>query len=255
MEIHVQPYFPEGVLRIIASGGTNYVGLVDENTVLKYPHFAEDLDALEIEAKLLKASGSHPRIVEFKGKNTNGLLLGFARNGSLGRYLQHFNPTIQDRLKWSKQATEALTHLHGKRIIHCDINLNNLLLDECLDVKLCDFQGRLLTSDGRVVVDGGASENVKSRMPRPDYSHADYRTDIFALGSAIYHIMKGHEPFPDLDVFCEEDELEIMKRFDLLLFPGLSSEMAGDIVHKCWRGEYASARSIVQDFEELLDCV
>lgn len=251
MEIHVQPYYPKGVRQIIASGGTNYVGLVDEYTVLKYPHFSGELDALEIEARLLEASGSHPRIVEFKGRNTSGLLLGFARNGSLGRYLQNFSPTIQDRLKWSKQATEALIHLHEKHIIHCDINVNNLLLDEHLNVKLCDFQGRLLNSDGCVILDGGALENAKSRMPRPDHNFANYRTDIFALGSAIYHIMKGHEPFPDLDSLRDEDELEIVERFNLTHYPEFSPRKACNIVHKCWRGEYTSARNVFQDFGKL----
>ena len=28
---------------------------------------------------------------------------------------------------------------------------------------------------------------------------ADVKTDIFALGSAIYSLMMGHEPFPNLD--------------------------------------------------------
>lgn len=252
MEIHVLPYFPEGVRQIIASGGTNYVGLVDEHTVLKYPHFPGELVALEIEAKILEAAGYHPRVVEFKGKNANGLLLGFARNGSLNRYLQHASPPIQQKLKWSKQAAEALTHVHEKHIIHCDINVNNLLLDECFNIKLCDFQGRLLSSDGSIAIDGGASENVKSRMPRPDYGHVDHRTDIFALGSTIYHIMRGHDPFPELDPFQEKDELEIVKRFKSCLFPDMSAAMAGNIVHKCWRGEYASARDILHDLEKLV---
>lgn len=185
-----------------------YVGLVADHTVLKYPHFPGQLDTLNIEAEILQALESHPRVVEFKGRSASGILLGFARNGSIASYLRHTKPTIQERLNWSRQAAAALVYLHRKRFIHCDINVNNLLLDEELSFKLCDFQGRLLPTNGNIVFKGGASENIKSFMPRSDPEHADHKTDIFALGSAIYHIVKGHEPFPELDPF--EDELQIV---------------------------------------------
>jgi serine/threonine protein kinase len=170
MNIYVKVYLFKEVQRIIASDDTNYVDIVDNQIMLKYPHFLKELYALKIEAKFLEVSGSHSRIVKFKDKNTCNLLLSFARNSSLRRYFQHASPTIQERFKWSKQATEALIHIHEKYIIYCDINFNNLLLDECFDIKFCDFQNRFLISDGRVSVDGGASENIKSRMPRSDYS-------------------------------------------------------------------------------------
>lgn len=32
-------------------------------------------------------------------------------------------------------------------------------------------------------------------MPRSDPDYADQKTDIFALGSAIYYMMTDHEPF------------------------------------------------------------
>lgn len=36
-------------------------------------------------------------------------------------------------------------------------------------------------------------------MPRSDSNYADQKTDIFALGSTIYYMMTGHEPFPELN--------------------------------------------------------
>lgn len=41
------------------------------------------------------------------------------------------------RLTWACQAAEALVATHNAGIIHCDVNIHNLLLDEALAVKLC----------------------------------------------------------------------------------------------------------------------
>lgn len=76
------------------------------------------------------------------------------------------------------------------------------LLDVELDIKLGDFQGRILAQDEKVQEDGLSVENTKSFMPRDDSNYADLKTEIFALGS---YIMEGQEPYPDLDPDYEEE--------------------------------------------------
>lgn len=70
-------------------------------------------------------------------------------------------------------------------ILHRDISANNLLLDIALSLKLSDFQGRVLAPNGVIIEDGLSVECTKSFMPRADSGHVDWRTEIFALGSAI----------------------------------------------------------------------
>jgi len=116
-----------------------------------------------------------------------------------------------------------------------------------LTVKLCDFQGRLLRPDGSVDKDGLARENIKSFMPRADPNYSDRKTDIFALGSAFYYIMQGHEPFPDMDPFNNEEQIEA--RFASHQFPEMNSLLMNYVTHKCWTGEYDSAEAVLQDLE------
>lgn len=35
--VEVHRYYPNGIERIIGRGGENYIGVIDESTVLKYP--------------------------------------------------------------------------------------------------------------------------------------------------------------------------------------------------------------------------
>jgi len=161
------------------------------------------------------------------------------------QYLSGNKPTIQQRLRWSSQAAEATAVVHKKNVIHRDIHVRNLLLDAELNIKLCDFQGRLLGPDGNTEREGGSCENVKSSMPQTDPNIANQRTDIFALGSAIYYILEGHEPFPELD--CVLDEEEITWRFASGQFPELQPFVLRSIIHKCWRGEYGSAENVMKD--------
>ncbi|MCJ1333151.1 hypothetical protein MMC10_009845 [Thelotrema lepadinum] len=250
-EVYLTLYYPQGVIDCLTTGTRSYIGLVDPSTVLKYPHILGDERAmvnLDIEARCLKAIGSHKHVIGYKGRTKDGLLLELAHFGSIAEYLENNNPSIQQRIKWASHATEALVATHQAKVLHRDISVHNLLLDAELDVKLADFQGRLLAPDGKIEVDGLSVENTKSFMPRADSEHADWKTDVFALGSAFYYIMNGHEPYPDLD--SDDDEDEIIKRFTSGRFPDLGHPLMNRVTHKCWSGKYDSAEAVLQEFKE-----
>lgn len=259
LEINIIPYYPHGVRNIIASSFDCLLGQVDEDTVLKYSH-RENPDSqqqtrLNIEAQIYTILGDHDRIIKFKGGDGRGIRLEYATK-SVAQYLKQSKtrPTTSQRIKWAKQAAEGIAYIHKSSILHCDTNVNNLLLDKNLNLKFADFQGRYLAPDGTVLLDGLSSENVKSSLPRPDPDYADQKTDIFALGSAIYYIMTGHEPFPELNPFDDDDEAEIMARYKSGRFPSLDGHFGGGgrIVHKCWMGAYESASEAEFELQELM---
>ena len=243
--VEVRRYYPPGVSEIIGRGGESFIGLIDDFTVLKYPCIPGNLESIHIEAKLLEVLGNHPRIIASKGLTEHGLLLQRASNGSLSDYItsQSFI-SFDRRLRWCKQAAEAVSYIHGKHVIHCDINLRNFLLDKNLDLQLADFQGMLKSLDNETSLDGLSRECSKSYLPRDNGDFASVKTDIFALGSAIYFIMTRHEVFPELDSF--EDDEEISSRFRNGLFP-TESHACSTITAKCWTQQYFSADEIIND--------
>lgn len=247
-EVYLPFYTPEGVIGFLGLGTSSFIGTVDEATILKYPKTPGDevaLERLKLEAQMLERIGPHKHIIGYKGQREDGLLLERARRGSIAQFLKDYTPTWQQKLLWACQATEAVVVTHRAGVIHCDINVTNLLLDDNLMVKLCDFQGLLLRADGSVDKDGLARENIKSFMPRTDPNHLDHKTDIFALGSSFYHIMQGHEPFPDMDP--GDDEEQIKGRFASGQYPKMDSPLMNGVTHKCWAGDYDSAEAVLQD--------
>lgn len=179
--IEVHEYLPPGVSRIIDRGGEHFIGVIDESTVLKYPSVPSNRESFRVEAQLLETLGSHPRVVAFKGLTEHGLALQYAPNGNLYNYMIS-DPTLSldKRIYWCKQAAEAVSYIHSKRVIHCDISPRNFLLDKSFDLVLTDFQGMLKSVDGKTLLDGLSRECSKSFRPRIHGDYADVYTDIFA---------------------------------------------------------------------------
>lgn len=65
--------------------------------------------------------------------------------------------------------------------------------------------------DGKDLLDGLSRECTKSFLPRAHGDRVDVKTDLFALGSATYFIMTGHEVFPDLE--SDKDDEKVERRF------------------------------------------
>ncbi|KAI3739455.1 hypothetical protein L2E82_29859 [Cichorium intybus] len=95
----------------------------------------------------------HPNIIPFVGycdeQDQMIIVYQYAVNGSLDRYLENRNKmrslTWAQRLKICLGAAKGLEYLHSgglkkdDRVIHRDVKSGNILLDENLDAKICDF--------------------------------------------------------------------------------------------------------------------
>ena len=250
-----QHYCPPGVTRILASGSSAFVGEVDDSTVFKYPLVpGGDMTRLKIESKLLSILGAHKRIIRLKSFSDTGLYLERAPNGNLANYMPKLGgqpaPSVKQRLVWCKETAEAVAWTHTRHILHCDIQPTNLLLDKDFHIKLSDFQGRQLSENGEVLLDGWSSEPCRFSCPRDDPFDADIKTDIFALGCTIYFIMMGHAVFPDIADGEDRWYEKVRDRFASQQFPQ-DQHVCNAITLKCWQKEYESAEEVVRDIESL----
>ncbi|KAH0291500.1 kinase-like protein [Aureobasidium namibiae CBS 147.97] len=228
-----------GIGEYLAHGATGIVERQEE-VVLKrpYPNNDDSLQELEIEARIYRHLGPHPRIVPFLSWDSEPPILRIEhmKKGNLNSYITSHQCSIEEKNRWVKQAADAIEFLHSKGVIHCDIKPDNLLLDDNLDLKVCDFAGSSLQGSKALV--GSATRYWR---PTPLRAPCDARDDIFGLGSTIYMIVTGTEPFEKL----ESDEVEA--RFSAAKFPDTGDLLFGEVMQACWGGH----RSI----EEVCDLI
>jgi hypothetical protein len=77
------------------------------------------------------------------------------------------------------------------------IQPTNFLLDIELHLELSDFQGKLLSEKGEILLDGGSGEPCRFYLPRDDPFEADIKTDLFALGCTMYFIIDWADGWHD----------------------------------------------------------
>ena len=174
-------------------------------------------------------------------------MLEYLPEGDLGRYLRGEEPMTrlgtqswplrgkveilpEQRLQWACDAAEGLALLHEHGIWHCDVRAMNFLLDEELRLKIIDFEGSSLDAGEAM-----ALEATRFFLPREWREPSTARTEVFALGSLVYEIMTGGEPYAELG-----DE-EVMERFGREEFPDVEGLVCGDVMMECWLGEVKSA--------------
>ncbi len=95
----------------------------------------------------------------------------------------------------------ALKYLHAHRIIHRDLKLGNLFLNEKMEVKLGDFGlATKLDFDGekkRTIC--GTPNYIAPEVLEGKAGHS-YEVDVWSLGVIIYTLIIGKPPFETQDV-------------------------------------------------------
>ena len=100
------------------------------------------------------------------------------------------------------QACEALAEAHALGIVHRDIKPANFFLTEGADdvplLKVLDFGISKSLSIDHDMTDSKAIMGTPSYMSPEQMEsskHVDARTDIWALGAVLYHLVSGRRPF------------------------------------------------------------
>ncbi|CAI0409071.1 unnamed protein product [Linum tenue] len=150
--------------------------------------------------------------LDYKGNNFNALVYQFMENGSLEKWLHHFdddgNPNLSmiQRLNIALDVATALHYLHelngGVSIIHCDLKPSNVLLDADMVAHVSDFGLAMLlsTEAGSKTSSLGVKGTIGYAPPEYGMSatNGTKEGDVYSYGILVLEMLSGKRPTDEL---------------------------------------------------------
>lgn len=158
------------------------------------------LERFELEASIAERL-KHPHIVRiYSHGNTRGrhyLEMQFMPGGTLqNRLSQPLVMTVQESIRLLRNVASALDYAHANGVIHRDLKLENILMDDRGNAYLSDFGIARVANMARLTATGTMVGTPLYLSPEQILGRPhDHRADLYALGIVAYVLIVGKFPF------------------------------------------------------------
>jgi eukaryotic-like serine/threonine-protein kinase len=140
---------------------------------------------------------------------------------------QQRNEFLDEReiLTWASQLADALEYLHNQTpsILHRDIKPSNLKLMPNGLLKLVDFGlVKVLASEEvtlTIIQGRGTALYTPLEQYGGDAGHTDIRSDIYAFGATLFHLLTGKPPMEARERFLHPNNLPSLQEFNPKISP------------------------------------
>lgn len=199
------------VLREIGRGGMSVVYLAMDTHLNKQwavkevrKEFSGEKDEMVVNSLLAEANMmkrlDHPALPRIVDIIDNGItiyiVMDYIEGESLDKILNEFGAQPEELvINWAKQLCDALSYLHSQKppIIYRDMKPANVMLKPEGNIKIIDF-GIAREYKEQNLADTTVL-GTKGYAPPEQYSgQTDPRSDIFALGMTMHHLLTGVDP-------------------------------------------------------------
>lgn len=202
MDNYVGPY---RILRLINRGGQGSVYLGYDKRlhrrvaikIYSLPDKRSRRKLLLREAQLV-ASIQSPKVVQvhdvIESSGHLALVMEYVPGCSLEEFLQAVQPSLPSVLTIITDIAGAMALARQQRIVHGDLKASNVLIGTNGRAKLTDFGISRKVDEG--VAGRWAAGSLSALSPEQYLGRPlEFRSDLFALGSLIYRMLSGEQPF------------------------------------------------------------
>jgi eukaryotic-like serine/threonine-protein kinase len=231
------------ILRRLGAGGTGavflaYDGEENRQVALKVldPQLAKSQSALDRFNRETKSGAllKHPNIIQNFGGGQDQqtglhyMILEYIDGPNALDLLDKYQRlSVGDAVHIALDIAKALEHAHARSIVHRDIKPGNILITLSGLAKLGDMGLAKRTDEVSHLTRARQGFGTPYYMPYEqamDARSADHRSDIYALGATLYHLVTGEVPFPGAN------SLEIVDKKAVGTFTP-ASQINSDIPH------------------------
>jgi MAP/microtubule affinity-regulating kinase len=165
---------------------------------------AHEIDKLYSEAETLR-SLRHKNIVSilncFTLKSRQvAFVMEYLEGGELLQYVNERKKLKEEEAReFFIQIAEAVSYCHRQRLIHCDLKLENLLLEtnDTKTIKIVDFGISGLCTNVETALDAGSFEYMAPEFFNEKGTSIQPGVDIWAMGCILFAMVTGTLPFMD----------------------------------------------------------
>ena len=260
------------ILRRLGEGGMGTVYLAyhesqDRQFALKVlaPSLADNQSYVDRFYREAKSGGllNHPSIVQCLGAGQDRttrqhyLVLEYVDGVTAHALLERFGRlSVGDAVHIALDVARALEHAHSRNVIHRDIKPDNILITRSGVSKLADLGLARRTDEASHLTATRQGFGTSFYMPYEqalNARHADGRSDIYALGATLYHLITGQVPFPGenhLDVVEKKEVGEFVPAGQLNpTVPPVLDQILARMLARQPRDRYQTASELIVDLE------
>lgn len=231
------------VLKVIHTSGMANVYLVSDKSLNKQWCLKEiikseagknmvEYRSLLQEANIMKSlnHSSIPRIVTIEEEGDSiFIVMDYVDGLSIKDWLLRKGSVTQSvAVNWMKQVCGVLIYLHNRKhpIFYRDMKPDNIMIQEDGNIKVLDFGiSVVLTSKEDCIKEALGTKGYAAPEQKKRGNRCDLRSDIFALGRTMYHMLTGLNPS-----IIGEENLKPIREINSSLSMGLEV-----IIDKCTR--------------------
>ncbi|MEE9507953.1 MAG: serine/threonine-protein kinase [Anaerolineales bacterium] len=135
----------------------------------------------------------------------------------------------EEVLEWATQLADALAYLHGQDppVIHRDIKPSNMRITPNRLLKLVDFGlvKQMVPDEMTITIIQGRGTALYTPLEQygGDAGHTDPRSDIYAFGATLYHLLTNQPPIEAKQRFLNPYALRPLQEFNPDVDPQVES--------------------------------